>query len=580
MSAGNQERPIAGFETAVFGPEQSSRDVKLPANRYPNGFFAIVALLILAASWEFGKAAETMDSAAESMTEWEHRIWLGVQEKVLEAGEASILQERIRSLARVQGDKIVLDPERLREALSSGSEHEPDIARNQVLQWLNAIENLERRRQERFGDAISNLAFTWIDELALFPEADRSAWIRRMREWKNVEGFTAALKKGRIIFLSLLHTLSLPPLDPSLSLPEDQAKLLQLIITGDFEDENEAFVRLERMDDNQLEQERHRITQKMIKALKNLLMPEEDFDLKRAFFRLVRIQRVMNNRGLAGPMAERFAQMKDAQLKQEWERISQEMFEVERIEDLAMKFRQLSQIQITMNNRGSVGFLAGDDRNYGTYEKKIMERTAMLLLNLHAADLGVQRDEAVKTYYAGAKGAVKFWTQEFNDSYPRDPGRTEDQINYPATYGIWDIDLDRLLGNSIYQKTIRKIVSFETYAGWLRDCRDRRTSGMKALGEFAVANMDLQLRLSPRQRERALALVLISDAGEQELRERVLKDSPAAWAINRLFSINPYLREATLYDSYFKSILEGLTRGHLTPWQQRIAEELQVAEEI
>ena len=456
MSGWLQKR-LPGFrDGAGWGIERHSRRAGRSANRYRNRCFAELALALLLVFSGYGRAAEDAVSGPESFEEWEHSIWLGVQGQILSAEEASALQERLRTLVEDEETELVWNSERLRESLSVPAEAGSSLSGERLAGWMLAIDEFEEERRERLADAAGNLAFAWIDELALFPEADRSAWIRSMRRWASVEGFTPALERGRIFFLSLLPKLSLPSADASLNLTEVQARLLQGILTGAYEGEGG-------------------VTQ-------NLVVP-----------------------------------------RNRWS-----------------------------SRRGVVWGLS-----------------AMMLLECQAAYLGVTEGEAKTKHDVGAKGAIKDWREYFDDQelwfHPR--------VYQPTDYGVWDVDLEFLTGSSIYQKTIREIVSLETYAAWLQACRSRRMAGMNAMGDYVVAKLNLQLQLSPRQLARAESMARIFDAGKDELRERVLKNVSTYNHVGPDL-LNPYRREATLYDSYSEFILQGLIRGELTPWQRQAADEL------
>ena len=452
---GRLQKRLTGFrEGAGFGIERQSRRAGRPANRYRNWFFADLALALFLVFSGYGRAAEDAVSGPESLEAWEHSIWLGVQGQALSAEEASALQERLRTLVEDEETELIWKSERLREALSVQAEAGSSLSSERIAGWMAAIDELEEERRERLAAAAGELAFAWIDELALFPEADRSAWSRSMRRWASVEGFTSALEKGRIFFLSLLPKLSLPSVDASLNLSEVQARLLQGILTGACEGEGGV--------------------------IQKLVVPRTSGSSRR-------------------------------------------------------------------------------DVVWGL--------SAMMLLECQAAYLGVPEGEAKTKHYAGAKGARKAWRKYFDKM----EFRFRPRVYHPTDYGVWDVDLEYLTGNSIYQKTIREIVSLETYAAWLQACRRRRMAGMNAMGDYTVAKLNLRLQLSPRQLARAESMARIFDAGKDELRERALKNVSnyvsAEW-------LNPYRREATLYDSYSEFILKGLTRGELTPWQRQAAAEL------
>ena len=449
------QKRLTGFrEGAGFGIERQSRRAGRPASRYRNRIFADLALALFLVFSGYGRAAEDAVSGPESLEAWEHSIWLGVQGQALSAEEASALQERLRTLVEDEETELVWKSERLRGALSVQAEAGSSLSSERIAGWMAAIDELEEERRERLAAAAGELAFAWIDELALFPEADRSAWSRSMRRWASVEGFTSALEKGRIFFLSLLPKLSLPSVDASLNLSEVQARLLQGILTGACEGEGGV--------------------------IQKLVVPRTSGSSRR-------------------------------------------------------------------------------DVVWGL--------SAMMLLECQAAYLGVPEGEAKTKHYAGAKGARKAWRKYFDKM----EFRFRPRVYHPTDYGVWDVDLEYLTGNSIYQKTIREIVSLETYAAWLQACRRRRMAGMNAMGDYAIAKLNLRLQLSPRQLARAESMARIFDAGKDELRERALKNVSnyvsAEW-------LNPYRREATLYDSYSEFILKGLTRGELTPWQRQEAAEL------
>ena len=75
---------------------------------------------------------------------------------------------------------------------------------------------------------------------------------------------------------------------------------------------------------------------------------------------------------------------------------------------------------------------------------------------------------------------------------------------------------------------------------------------------------------------RLVRSVRIVDAEKQEISERVLMNAGQfRFSLPQELLPNPYRREATLYRSYFEYVLQGLSKGYLTPWQKRVTASLQ-----
>ncbi len=487
-------------------PGERNFEIQL-ARRFRSWVFTVAAFLTLGVILDFGKAAEAGSFVPESENEWEHHLWLGVQEEMLLAEEASALRERLLSFGGERGDGIMTDSERLREVLSVEPENGMPLSVERMLDRAAKLEAYEAKRKERVVAASGNLALAWLDEMVLFPEADRSAWSRHLSQWVEVEGFTAALERGRRFFLSHLPTLKLPPMDSSLVLSETQAALLQYILTGEYHGEMGDFFRYAKMNHEQLEQEERRIMQEL---------EGEIIDPETAEAQLTLIFEAMKN----------------------WNFGMQE-------------------------NRHS----------FTKKQEKVVRFSAWLLLEQQAADLGVLPGEAEEKHYAGAKGAITLWGEHFRERiwgvwFFRRLGR--------IGYGIWDVDLEFLTGQPVYQRALREILPLERYDDWLRKRRKRRFAGIKSMGDYALAQLDSQLSLSSRQRERARAYAMIFDAEKQEIRERALMNAVRfRFGLPNELLPNPYRREAELYRSYFDYMLQGLSKGYLTPWQQRVTASLQ-----
>ena len=485
-------------------PRERNFEIQL-ARRFRSWVFTVAAFLTLGVILDFGKAAEAGSFVPESENEWEHRLWLGVQEEMLLAEEASALRERLLSFGGERGDGIMTDSERLREILSAEPENGMPLSVERILDRAAKLEAYEAKRKEQIVAASGNLALAWLDEMVLFPEADHLAWSRHLAQWVEVEGFTAALERGRRFFLSLLPTLKLPPLDSSLVLSETQAVLLRYILTGEYHGEMGDFLRIAKMNYEQLEQEERRIMQEL---------EGEIIDPETAKAQLTPIFEAMRN----------------------WN----------------FNFRE-------------------DRRNFNKKQEKVVRFSAWLLLERQAADLGALPGEAEEKHYAGAKGAITLWVKHFRE---RDDGVWLTRWHQPTSYGIWDVDLESLTGQPVYQRTMREILPFVDYDDWLRKRRKRRFAGIKSMGDYAFARLDFQLSLSSRQRERARAYAMIFDAEKQELRERALMTMDRLRLPHDHWP-NPYRREAALYRSYFDYILQGLSKGYLTPWQKRVTASLQ-----
>ena len=192
-----------GIREANLRARPRERNFKIQlAGRFRSWVFIIAAFLTLGVILDFGKAAEDGGFVPESENEWEHRLWLGVQEEILLAEEASALRERLLSFGGERGDGIMTDSERLREILSAEPENGMSLSVERILDRAAKLEAYEAKRKEQIVAASGNLALAWLDEMVLFPEADHLAWSRHLAQWVEVEGFTAALERGRSFFFS------------------------------------------------------------------------------------------------------------------------------------------------------------------------------------------------------------------------------------------------------------------------------------------------------------------------------------------------------------------------------------------
>ena len=442
----------------------------------------------------------------------EHRIWLALREGALGEDETNFLREVLKTVLEEHG--ILGDPDRhpdrMWKDLMSDAEFGKFLSSLPAfVRMTDALDRLEEARKKRFAVASGRLALAWLDDLLLVPEADRRAWIRELAQWVSVKGFTEALEEGRTRFLIRLPSLSLPSVDPDLIRTGTQDFLWKTILTGRIgEDASDDDNPYARMDLEELMEARQQL--------------RRDFMEKGIINREEYVRRTIL------------------------------------VRDELSKFPH--------QPSGSAFFSEED--------LKPLHNVALALLERHGECLGVLDEESARRYFSGARGAVKQWMEKVPDrqnaldaaflfSWVPDQRRE---------IGIWNIDMESLLGQPVYQKLLRDVLPLDAYAAWRQDRNERRNARTRALRDFAVARMDASLQLSTAQRERARAASLEYDEGHHSSLERLVVDN-FPYISFPYIRLNPDLVESSP-DAACMLIARELVSGPMTAWQRERLEAL------
>ena len=210
------------------------------------------------------------------------------------------------------------------------------------------------------------------------------------------------------------------------------------------------------------------------------------------------------------------------------------------------------------NAEPGFGRRESDEENW-----KTLRDMALVLLERYGECLGVPDEEASRHLFAGTRGALGRWERKEKRSRIDIDGR-------PWGVGIWDVNAESLVGQPFYQKLLRDVLSLDAYAGWRQRFNRRKSTGIRALRDFAVARMDLRLQLSPSQRERAQAVSLAFEEGDPPV--DLQEGFPPREVVRVMQQFD--LDEEPLLVLIYRQIALDLDSDSMTSWQRQEVEAL------
>ncbi len=210
-------------------------------------------------------------------------------------------------------------------------------------------------------------------------------------------------------------------------------------------------------------------------------------------------------------------------------------------------------------------------------DARIVHRLAMTYFARQTEVLGLSLEDNRQRYLAAVRETVGEQVKIFEWKVEDWEGRRISLANQPPKGGVWSIEPEFLIAHPLFQEALWELISFDDWKRWRQDRQRRRDAQTMALKEFAVAWVDMRLKLSSAQREQAKAVALAYDTEETRYREKLQEEGRRR--LHHLFNPEQNPGEQGLIASIGQQIVRDLDSGYMTPWQRRKAAEIRQGKE-